>query len=151
MDDNDSILEPVKNQDHHTLSIINRFARTLKSRLTELFLEEGNTDWINNLDTISKNYNDTPTEALDIHTPNDAIHDQETQLEVLHLNKDKNKNLKNIQIHAKGSDLVSGDHVRVRQANIFKKGTEPRFSDDIYTVGAVKGQSVTLTNDKVYK
>ena len=51
----------------------------------------------------------------------------------------------------KGSNFVSGDHVRVREANIFKKGTESRWSDEIYTVEGVKGLSVTLTNDKVYK
>ena len=56
-----------------------------------------------------------------------------------------------MQIHMKGSDLVSCDHVRVREANIFKKGTEPRWSDEVYTVEGVKGLSVTLTNDKVYK
>ena len=91
MDDNDSILEPVKNQDHHTLGIVDRFARILKTILTKLFLEEGNTDWINNIDTIVKNYNDTPTDALDNHTPNEAIHDQATQFEVLHLNMNKSK------------------------------------------------------------
>ena len=41
MNDNDSILEPVNNQDHHSLAIIDRFARTLKVILTKLFLEEG--------------------------------------------------------------------------------------------------------------
>ena len=49
MDDNDSILESVKNQDHHALGIIDRFARTLKTILTKLFLEEGTTNWINEL------------------------------------------------------------------------------------------------------
>ena len=43
------------------------------------------------MNTIVKNYNDTPTEALGNNTPNQAIHDQETQFEVLHLNMDKNK------------------------------------------------------------
>ena len=36
MDDNDSILEP-KNQDHHALAIIDRFARALKTILIKLF------------------------------------------------------------------------------------------------------------------
>ena len=37
MDDNDSILEPVKNQGHHALSIIDRVARTFKTILAKLF------------------------------------------------------------------------------------------------------------------
>ena len=49
--------------------------------------------------------------TLDNHTPNEAIHDQKTQFEVLHLNMNKSK--ENHILHANGSDLVSGDHVRV--------------------------------------
>ena len=44
-----------------------------------------------------------------------------------------------------------GDHVRVSIANYFKKGTEPRWTDEIFTVEAVKGMNVTLNEDKVYK
>ena len=61
------------------------------------------------------------------------------------------KNLKNIQIHTKGSDLSVGDHVRISEKNIFKKGTEPRWSDEVYTVEGVKGLSVSLSDGKTYK
>ena len=84
MDDNDSILGPVKNQDHHALGIIDRFARTF-------FLEEGTTNWKNELDTIVDNYNNTPTDALDDHTPNEALNNQDIKIEILHLNMDKSK------------------------------------------------------------
>ena len=36
-------------------------------------------------------------------------------------------------------------------ANYFKKGTEPRYSDEVYTVEVVKGMNITLNDDKVYK
>ena len=112
-------------------------------------LEEGTTNWINELDTIVDNYNNTPTDALDDRTPNEALNNQEIKIEILHLNMDKSK--KNIQPHAKGSDLSAGDHVRVRETNVFKKGTEPRWSDEVYTVEGVKGMSITLNDNKVYK
>ena len=64
MDDNDSILEPVKYQDHHALGIIDRFTITLKTILTMLFLEEGTTNWTYELDTIVDNYNNTPNEQF---------------------------------------------------------------------------------------
>ena len=51
----------------------------------------------------------------------------------------------------KGSDLSVGDHVQVSETNIFKKGTEPRWSDEVYTVAGVKGMSVTLKDDNVNK
>ena len=46
--------------------------------------------------------------------------------------------------HNDGCEVVS-------IANYFTKGTEPRYSDEIYTVEGVKGMSVTLNDDKVYK
>ena len=36
-------------------------------------------------------------------------------------------------------------------ANYFKKGTEPRWSDEVYTVEGVKGMNITLNDDKLYK
>ena len=36
-------------------------------------------------------------------------------------------------------------------ANYFKKGTEPRYSDEVYTVEGVKGMNITLNDDKVCK
>ncbi len=43
------------------------------------------------------------------------------------------KNKKNIQLDKKDSDLATSDHVRVSEANYFKKGTEPRWSDEVMT------------------
>ena len=96
MDDNDSIRDTVKTGDHHALGIIDRLARTLKTILTKLFLEEGTTNWINELDKIVDNYNNTPTDALDDHTPNEALNNTEIKIEVLHLNMDKSK--KNVNV-----------------------------------------------------
>ena len=149
MDKNDAIHETVKIGDHSALAIVDRWARTLKTILTRYFLESGSTNWTSELDTIVNNYNDTPHESLGDKTPNDVLYKQAAQIEVLHINMDKNK--KNIQLHKKGSDLTAGDHVRVSEANFFKKGTEPRWSDEVYTVQDVKGLSVTLDNDKAYK
>jgi len=42
--------------------------------------------------------------------------------------------------------------VRILQKkNQFQKGTEARYSDDVYTVKKVNGKSITLNNDEVYK
>ena len=41
--------------------------------------------------------------------------------------------------------------MRVSIANFFKKGTEPRWTDEIYTVEGVKGMTITLNDDKTYK
>ena len=147
--DNNCIHDTVPIGDHNALAIVDRWARTLKTILTKVFLENGNTKWSDELDTIVDNYNNTPHDTLDDHTPNEALTDEAVRIEVMHDNMDKNK--KNAQLQAKGSDLSIGDHVRISIANFFKKGTEPRWSDEIYTVEEIKGMSITLNDDKVYK
>ena len=50
------------------------------------------------------------------------------------------------------SDIHVNDKVRILQKkNQFQKGTEARYSDDVYTVKKVNGKSITLNNDEVYK
>ena len=39
----------------------------------------------------------------------------------------------------------------LQKKNQFQKGTEARYSDDVYTVKKVNGKSITLNNDEVYK
>ena len=83
---------------------------------------------------------------MEDHTPNEALKDEAVRIEVLHTNMNKSK--KNSMMN---NDLSVGDHVRVSETNYFKKGTEPRWSDEIFTVEGIKGMSVTLNDDKVYK
>ena len=49
------------------------------------------------------------------------------------------------------SDLKIDDKVRVKISGMFTKGTEPKWSDDFYTVKKVNGTTITLNNDKRYK
>ena len=107
---------------------------------------EWNTNWANELETIVNNHKKTQHETLDDHTPNKALKDEEVRIEVLHSNINKSK--KNAYLN---NDLSVGDHVRVSIANYFKKGTEPRYSDEVYTVEGVKGMNITLNDDKVCK
>mgnify|MGYP001100917284 CR=1 FL=1 len=39
----------------------------------------------------------------------------------------------------------------LQKKNQFQKGTEARYSDDVYTVKKVNGKSITLNNDDVQK
>ena len=49
------------------------------------------------------------------------------------------------------SDIEVNDKVRIKLKGIFRKGTEARYSDEVYTVTKVRGNSITLDDDKVYK
>ena len=60
----------------------------------------------------------------------------------------KEKSLKNERV----SDLSIGDKVRiVEKDSIFQKGTEGKFSDDVYTVKSIQGKNITLNNGVVKK
>jgi hypothetical protein len=150
MDRNNAIHDTVKIGDHLALGIIDRFACTLKTVFTRMFIEDNSIAWVSELETVICNYNGTPSDALDNDSLNKTLtNDDILIIDVLHMNMDKN--LKNKQIHRKGSDLEARHHVRISEKNTFKKGTEPRWSDEVYTVEAVKGLSVTLSDGKAYK
>ena len=128
--------------DHHALGIIDRFARTLKTILNTYFIRNDKTNWINILDKVIKQYNNTPHRSLDNIKPNDVDKNMNT---ILALNIWKSKKNKTI------SDLNKGDSVRLKESGIFKKGTEPSWSDEIYKVTSTKGKTIELSDGSKHK
>ena len=126
--------------DHNALGIVDRFARTIKTVFTKLFIRTKKTNWIDSLDRIVDRYNELPhTGILDI-KPNDA----ENQIKPLvELNNEKGNKIK--------SDLEEGDKVRINIRTTFDKGTAPRWSDEVFVVQSATGLSITLTNGAVQK
>ena len=49
------------------------------------------------------------------------------------------------------SDLNIGDNVRIKISGIFTKGTEPRWSDETYSVKKIQGTTITLNDDTKFK
>ena len=60
-------------------------------------------------------------------------------------------NLIKEQQNKTGSDLVINNKVRIRIDGIFTKGTEPKWSDEFYTVEKTIGNTVYLSNGIKYK
>jgi hypothetical protein len=146
LENNNTVLDRIKLNDHNALGIIDNFAKHLKRILSAEFIESKSTNWIDKIDKIIENYNNTPHNSLDNITPNQALNDPEKQIHVLHLNGEKNKINKMLK-----PDLKEGDKVRINITRTFKKGTEPRWSDEIYIVKYQKGKSVYLENDQILK
>jgi hypothetical protein len=73
LEKNQIIHQPNILDDHHSLGLIDRFARTLKMILTRLFLQTKSTNWIDYLDKIIKNYNNNGHSAIDYISPNEAF------------------------------------------------------------------------------
>ena len=61
------------------------------------------------------------------------------------LNLDKSKSNK-IE-----SDLLPGDKVRILDKRLFKKGSEPQYTAEIFTVESVNGKTIHLTNGLIKK
>jgi ribosomal protein L21E/transposase InsO family protein len=139
MNDYDIIHDTVPINDHESLGIIDRFARTLKQRLTNLFIGNNSTNWIDHLEDVVKDYNNTKNKGILDIKPNKANLPENNQL-LLEFNK--LKSIKNNIV----SDLNVGDKVRIYIKKSMEKGTEPQFSNNIYTVENIKGKTITLDN-----
>jgi len=82
-------------------------------------------------------YDKSPNSAMCQLTPNEAQDKQYFDM-LFNLNLDKQTYNKTV------SDLKVDDTVRVLDTHIFKKGTEPKFSEEIYKVVKVAGETSTI-------
>ena len=137
-------LQTVVVNDHKALGIIDNFARRVKTTLTKLFLFTKSTNWIEYLPTLMKLYNATAHSSLDDLTPNQASEDGNFS-NILEINLSK------AQANEKFIDLKDGNKVRVDIQTKFTKGTDQKYSDEVYTVKNVNGNKITLDNGKTFK
>ena len=138
------IHESVAVGDHEALGIIDRFARTLKERLTALFLGSNSTNWINDLDEIVDDYNNTKNRGILKIKPSKASLPENNSLLVEY---NKKKSLKNNIV----SDLNVGDKVRIYIKGSFDKGTDPTYSNEVYKVEKIRGKTIILSDGKIKK
>ena len=130
--------------DHNSLGVIDRFALTLKRILSKQREITKSANWVDSIDKIISIYNNTEHSALNNLSPNQAGQTKYKQ-EIQKLNIDKAQSNK-IQ-----SDLLEGDRVRILDKKLFKKGSEPQYSSEIYTVESVHGKTIHLTNGLIKK
>ena len=91
-------------------------------------------------------YNTMSNGGLEGLSPNEACK-EENKEKILNLNINKN------QFNNTVSDLAIGDKVRknVLFQDVNSKGTDPRWSDEVFTVKAIYGNSILLNNNIKYK
>ena len=144
LNENDIVHDVViASNDHRVLGIVDRFALNIKTTLTKLFLRNNNSIWIDLIDDVINKYNNTPHSSIEDLTPNEATHPiYQADLAILNKYKNINKKYK--------SEFLPGDKVRIRLNKQFRKGTEPRYSDEVYIVENINGKRITLDNDKTY-
>lgn len=129
--------------DHHALGIIDRLTRTLKEMTYKHFTESGTVNWIDNLQKMIEVYNNLPHGGINDKKPNEVGVNNE---EILQLNL-----IKKAEVEGKEINIKEGDKVRIRLKSFMRKGYEPRYSEEIYSVTKVFKSSVVLSDGKKYK
>ena len=130
---------------HSKLAIVNRFHRTLKDKLNKFFITTGSVRWIDSIDEIIKNYNNTVNIGIGF-TPKEA---SKSLIETFLINRAKEKtdliNSKNIK---ENDNIIIGKQCRIiNQLKIFDR-MKIKFSNDVYTITKVNKNTVDLENDK---
>ena len=149
-------------KDHKALGIIDNFAKRIKDVLTKTFLRSKDVRWLDSIQEIINRYNKSTTAALNVVSNVDeskqgeeAKHKELSPNEanaagnyesVLDLNNQKST------LNHMTTDLKAGDKVRkaINKGDI-RKGTDPRWSDEINVVVSSKGQTITLNDGSVLK
>lgn len=127
--------------DHNALGIIDNMAKRLKKTLGIYRIKYNNPRWLDYINKIVRNYNNSEHVALDDLTPDEAYsgkHDDE----LFSINLEKSSKNKTV------SDLEIGDKVRLKIDNIFKKSDTPNWSIETYKVIKIKGTNITIADKK---
>ena len=112
--------------------IVERFNRTLKTRMERLFTSQGNHRYIDKIQDLVKSYNNTIHRSIGMKPANVTSHDTK-KIRLKLYPKQKNKEHKKIKLKFK-----VGDTVRItRKKHIFQKGYEQGWSYEVFTVGKI--------------
>jgi hypothetical protein len=136
--------------DHHSLGVIDRFSKTLKTIISKYMTNNNTTKWVNRLPTIIQSYNETPHNSLGDVSPESVFTDKEHYKQVSRINSAKmlyNKHLMN-----KNNKISVGDNVRIKlKKKQFQKGYEITYSNEVYKVESISGEKAVLSDDKKHK
>ena len=146
LDKNKIALNTVPLNDHHSLGIIDRFARTIKTILHKRFIKYSDKNWVDYLPKIIQNYNNSPHSSLDDIKPNEAT-DPVNAAIIYEINLLKSK----VKTTYKNTMYKIGDFVRIKETNIFNKKSEGTYKDEIHEIKNVNGKNIILDNGKTIK
>ena len=144
LNENKIILDAVVVGDHHAMGIIDNFAKRLKLIFSKMYIKNKNHKWLNRLQSVITIYNNSAHSSISGLSPNKAQSDENHEL-ISKLNLEKSSYNRTV------SDLKPGDKVRKLDTHIFKKGTEPKWSEETFEVKKVMGNSIELTDGTKHK
>ncbi len=125
--------------DSHKLGIINRFHRTLKSKILKSFIATGSTRWIDKLPLIIKNYNNTFNRGIGF-TPKEASNPIATSY-IINEAIDKTKTIAKNE-----KEFNVGDKCRIyKDKKLFNK-MNTNYSEEVFTIVKVNANTVNVKN-----
>ena len=128
--------------DSHKLGIINRFHRTLKEKILKYFIASGTTRWIDVIDKIIKNYNNTENRTIGC-TPTEASN-HFIQSIIINNAQQKTEEMEN-----KSIKYNIGDKCRIKENTKLFDKMKRKYSADIYTIVKVNKNTVDIENDEL--
>jgi len=129
------------NDDSNKLGIINRFHKTLKEKLNKHFIATGSVRWIDSIDEIIKNYNNTVNSTTGF-TPKEA---SKGLIQSIIINDMREKTE---LINNKSDDINIGDKCRLLNSSTIFDKMKVKYSDDVYIVIKVNTNTVDVESDE---
>ncbi len=132
--------------DHHSLGVIDRFSKTIKTVIEKYMSLDSTTKYYDELPKIVTAYNKTPHSALNNISPNNAFKgDGYDYVKIINQSKQEyNKSLEKKLTNK----IKIGDYVRVKlKKKKFQKGYEITYSNKIYEVKEISGSKVILDDN----
>lgn len=138
-EDNNITLDLFKSDDHK-LGIINRWHRTIKEQLTAYFDSHDTVKWIDIIDKIVNNYNNTKHRGIYGFKPIDVNDYYENLIRQAKIYEGSN---------VKYYDFQVGQYVRVlNEHTIYDDKLKSKYTDKVYEITKVKNNSVIFKDDK---
>ena len=129
----------------HKCAIVERFNRTLKTRMYRCFTAQGNHRWVDILQNLVNGYNETPHRSTKF-APNNVTSQNENVVR-----KNLYPKIKKEKQHSRQLFNI-GDSVRItKKKNIFQKGYEKSWSHEVFTVSQIKDTYPITYGIKDYK
>ena len=146
LDNNKILLKNVSLNDHHSLGIIDNFAKRIKIAFHKNFIKSKTLNWVDYLDIFIKQYNNTPHSSLNDIKPKNASEIHNAYI-IYQLNKEKSE----VKTTYKSNTFKPNDKVRIIENDVLNKKSEGKWSNKIYEIEKVQGKNILLTNGKLIK
>jgi hypothetical protein len=148
LDDNDIINMSARLGTHHSLGVVDKFSRTIKTMISKFMTANNTANYIDALDALIDIYNRTPHSSLLDYTPNEVLGDLTIRNKIQKMNFEKIK-FNNELVAENQSKLSIGDEVRLKlKKKIFQKGYEQTYSTQTYPIVGFDGNNVIIKDDE---